>query len=692
MLALIRRRLSAPSALPTDELSQAAPAPLIVEARGSAVSEADWLAECIGELCVALDPITPAQWAERSRYLPPSATSLPGFYRFEVAPYLREIVDCLSVDSPVREVSLMKGVQIGATTGVLENAIGYYIDSVKTAPMMLVTADSELAKLRMDSYVTPMLQLSGLGHLIKSGDEFSRGKSGKTDKKIEWVGGGFLVPFGAQNANKLRSISIQVLLRDEIDGWPMTVGKDGDPIKLSSDRTAAFEGSRKIVDLSTPLVKGQSKIHDRFLRGDQRRYFVCCVSCHHAQVLKFKRTDPNTGEVTGLAWEMDGARLIRESVRYLCEACGHPHRNEDKTRLLSPEHGAEWRPTTETRAEHHRSYHLSALYSPVGMATWAACVETWLDAWDEAANRPRDMGKLQTFYNNVLGEPFELRGEKLRLSTVSAHRRHQYRYGEIPNTALAEQFCGSKILLLTCAVDVHKENLKIAVWGWTRDRRAVLIEYLTFEGDTEQLDDPATWGKLSELIEGREYIADDGRLYRVQLTLIDSGYRTDVVYRFCAQYAAGVAPVKGRDTPPKAATVKEFSAFSTPMGATAYGITVDLYKDRWSASLRRSWDGVGLQPGGHFNAPIDATDKQLKELTVETKRERIEARTGRRVGFEWHRPSGAANELWDLLVYGNAALDLIAWDVCRNQMGLDFVNWIAFYDLAEQQQLYYSEG
>jgi hypothetical protein len=30
----------------------------------------------------------------------------------------------------------------------------------------------------------------------------------------------------------------------------------------------------------------------------------------------------------------------------------------------------------------HRSYHLSALYSPVGMQTWTSCVEHYLEAWD----------------------------------------------------------------------------------------------------------------------------------------------------------------------------------------------------------------------------------------------------------------------------------------------------------------------
>src|SRR5690606_5352966 len=124
-----------------------------------------------------------------------------------------------------------------------------------------------------------------------------------------------------------------------------------------------------------------------------------------------------------------------------------------------------WKPTAEPVSPDVRSYHLSALYSPVGMQTWTACVQHWLQAWDEEHNRSRDNGQLQVFYNNVLGETFEVRGEKLRFEAVSPHRRSCYKFGQIPNK-FAEQFCGSPILLLTCAVDVHKDNLAVAVFGW----------------------------------------------------------------------------------------------------------------------------------------------------------------------------------------------------------------------------------
>ena len=649
-----------------------------------------WLADQIAGITDHVEVFVPSVWAEKRRYLPPSVTSLPGFYRFDVAPYLREIVDCLGVESPIREVAVMKGAQIGATVGVLENVIGYVIDNVKTAPVMLVTADAELAKLRMESYITPMLQFSGLEELIKSADEKNTRKKGKTDKKIEWVGGGYLIPFGAQNANKLRSFSIQFLLRDEVDGWPDVVGKDGDPMKLSEARTSGYRASRKILDISTPLIRGASKIERQFLRGDQRRYHVCCLKCGFPQELRWRVENPDTGVVAGMHWELKDGRLVPESVRYLCVKCGHGHVNDDKVRLLSPEHGAAWVPTAVPQLPEIRSYHISALYSPVGMQDWAACVQMWLEAWDVERNRPRDLGELQVFYNNVLGQTYELRGQKLRYEAVSAHKRDAYSFGEVPNR-WAEQACASPVLVVMCTVDVHKESLSVATWGWCRDRRVILIDYWKFEGDCEQPDDAPTWGRLRTLIEGDGYTADDGKRYFIEMTLIDSGYLTDHVYQFCATFeGAAVCPVKGRDSS-QATNSREFSEFVTPMGQRAYAISVDRYKDRWSAALRRDWNREGIQPVGFFNAPKDTHEKQLKELTVEVKREKIEQGTGKRIGFEWHRPSGAANELWDLLVYANAALDILAWDVCVRRFKLESVNMPAFYDFCLEQKMYFTD-
>lgn len=645
---------------------------------------ADWIIEQVGSLTDEIHHVTPAQFNEDNRYLPESVTSIPGYIRYDVNPFMREIVDCFDIDSPVREVNLKKGVQITYST-VLESGALYFMGHVKTLPIMYMTADKELAAARIENNFLPMLNHSGLAHIIRSSDEGNSRKTGKTANHLQFEGGGYLVPFGAKNADKMRSYSIAVLLKDEVDAWPDTVGKDGDPDALSDDRCSAYWERRKIFRGSTPLIKGKSKIEAAFQRGDQRIYRVLCKACGSPQALRWHTVDKDTGVIGGFQWETDNGILVLESVRYCCQNCGEPHYEHDKERLFSEDHGAHWHPTARPVEPGIRSYHLPALYSPIGMQPWYKCVSAYLRGFDPVEQKVRDITKYQVFYNNILAEPFEIMGAKIRFTSVSAHRRAVYRLGQIPNE-YAIKNSGSPILFLTCQVDVHKNNLAVSVMGWTKDAKCYVVDYWRFEvegndDDCSELSSPV-WGRLRELIEETVYTADNGKKYRLALTLIDAGYANDTVTNFCADYAAGVYPILGRDRPGKNQTIKEFAEFRTQSGTVGYRILVDHYKDRLAPVLRREWaEESGEQKAYHFNAPVDITDKQLKELTVETRREKQDDK-GNTV-YYWYRPGNARNELWDLLCYGHAGVEILAWAICIQHFELKTVDWPTFWDYAE---------
>lgn len=645
---------------------------------------ADWLAEEIEALTDEIEHITPSEFNEQTRYLPDSVTPLPGFMSFDVNPFMREIVDACDPRSPVREVNLKKGVQITYST-MLESVILYYIAQIKTRPTMLVSADKELVKGRVENYILPMLSQSDLGHLIRSSDEGNQRKTGKTANHLQWAGGGFLVPEGANNAGKMRMWSIMLMLKDEIDAWPDVVGKDGDPDLLTDDRCSAFWDIRKIYRGGTPLIKGSSKIQYQYLRGDQRKYLVRCKHCNFPQEIRWETENKETGVIGGFMYDLDGGTLVHESVRWCCRECGGEHFEHDKTTLFDPGHGAEWVPTAKPVEPGIRSYHLPAFYSPVGFQPWSKCVGAYLKGFDPVARKVTDVGKFQVFYNNVLGEPFEVLGSKVRFTQVSGHRRASYNLGQIPNE-YALQWSGSPILFLTCQVDVHKRNLAVAVMGWTVDMRCYVVDYWRFEVEGDQDDctelSSPVWGRLRELIEETIYTADNGVKYQIVLTLIDAGYANDTVVRFCSDYASGVVPVLGRDRPGKNQSIKEFSEFTTTAGTIGYKIVVDHYKDRLAPILRREWlEEAGVQKPHHFNAPVNISDKQLKELTVESRREKTDDNGS--VVYYWHRPGNARNELWDLLVYGHCGVEILAWSICIQHFELDTVNWPDFWRFAE---------
>ncbi len=650
----------------------------------------DWTLDEVEGLTDEILHMSPVDFNEANRYLPESVTPIPGYMRFDVNPFMREPLDCFDVASLVREVNFKKGVQITYTT-LLESVLLYMMFHVKTLPIMFVSADKELSKARVENNIIPMIQQSGYTHAIRTSDEGNTRKTGSTAKHIQFEGGGFLLPEGAKNADKMRMHSICIMLKDELDAWPDTVGKDGDPDALTDDRCSAYWERRKILRGGTPLIKGLSKVDTGYLRGDQRVYRILCKACGFPQNLRWETTHPETGLVGGFQWDMDDGVLILESVRYCCRECGEPHHEQDKERLFSPEHGAHWHPTARPAEPNIRSYHLPAMYSPIGMQPWYKCVSSYLKGWDPVENKVRDMGKYQVFYNNVLGESFAIIGARVTFEQVSPHRRTAYSYGQIPNE-YAKEFSGGAIMFLTCQVDVHDDNLAVAVMGWAREARPYTIDYWRFTRGEGEVDctDPTSpvWGRLREVIEESDYEADDGKKYGITIALIDAGYATDTVVSFCGSCERAV-PILGRDRPGRAQSVMEFGEWTTKAGTVGYKITVDHYKDRIAPVLRREWQEFeGMQKQYHFNAPVDMTDAQLKELTAEVKRKTKDGR-GRET-FEWHR-TRKYNELWDLLVYGHAAVEILAWSVCVQHFELEKVDWSQFWDFLENEKLYYSE-
>tara|TARA_R110000772_G_scaffold34589_2_gene83878 strand:+ start:90 stop:878 length:789 start_codon:yes stop_codon:yes gene_type:complete len=252
------------------------------------------------------------------------------------------------------------------------------------------------------------------------------------------------------------------------------------------------------------------------------------------------------------------------------------------------------------------------------------------------------------------------------------------------------RFSGSHALLLTRTVDVHKDFLAVGTWAWCRDMRSYLVEYKridhTSPGDGCDNSESNVWKELSADILEKEFVADDGKIYKVALTLVDAGWSNAVVTDFCTDFD-NVYAIVGADKTAKSQVIKEFGHFVTKAGGDGFRINVDHYKDRIAPVLKREWvEDAGDQPRYHFNAPVDITDKQLKELTVEYRSEKVDDRG--KISYPWYRPSGARNELWDLLVYAHASVEIIAWDLFTKVWERDGVDWPEFWEYLEAGEFY----
>ncbi|HAU29813.1 MAG TPA: phage tail protein [Rhodospirillaceae bacterium] len=443
------------------------------------------------------------------------AASEPGRWRTSRTPYLREIMDDLSTTSPIERVVFMKGAQVGGTE-CGNNWIGYVIHHAP-GPMMSVSPTVELAKRGSKQRIDPLIEeCPELRELVK--DKRSR-DSGNTVLSKEFRGG-LLIMTGANSAVGLRSMPARNLFLDEVDGYPGDVEGEGDPILLAERRTATFQ-RRKVFMVSTPNVKGLSRIEREFEASDKRLFFVPCPHCHEYQALKFAQ----------LRWPEGKPR----EAEYACEHCGSLIGERHKTEMLDK---GEWRATSEGDGR-TAGYHLSSLYSPVGWFSWGEAA-----AMFEAAQKNPDL--MKGFVNTVMGEAFEEQSESPDWRKLY-DRREAYEIGTVPEGGL----------FLTAGVDIQKDRIEVEIVAWGRDKESWSIDYRMLDGDPTR---PQVWEQLEKVL-ATDWPHARGNTLPIRVMCVDSGFATEEVYEFIRKHPqamwgpAGAAArqprtavaIKGRD-------------------------------------------------------------------------------------------------------------------------------------------------
>ena len=575
------------------------------------------------------DPdLTVSEWADKHRKLSSRASAEPGQYRTARTPYLRGIMDALSPRHPAQRISFMKAAQVGATEAG-NNWIGFVIHHAP-GPMLAVLPTVEMAKRTSRGRIDPLIEDSPA---LKERVQPARSRDAGNSMLSKEFPGGILVLTGANSATGLRSMPARYVFLDEVDAYPASADEEGDPVTLAEARTTTFAHRRKVFMVSTPTIRGLSRIEREFEASDQRRYFVPCPHCDHRQWLQFER----------LRW----AKGRPETAAYSCESCERPIAEHHKTEMLAR---GDWRATAVSANPHAIGFHLSALYSPIGWKSWEQIARDWL-----AAQGSDEM--LRAARNTLLGETWVESGEAPDWQRL-ADRRIAFP-AQIPAGGL----------FLTAGADVQKDRIEVDVWAWGRGLESWLVDHIVLPGGP---DDPACWDKLTSLL-GRTWTHQNGAIMTLAKLAIDTGYESAAVYAWARkQGIAQVAPVKGlegfnRATPVSGPTFVDANVNGKKLkrGARLWTVATATFKAETYRYLRieRPSDedrALGVVPAaGTIHLPDWADSEWLKQLVAE---QLVTIRDRRGYARQEWQKLRERNEALDTRVYARAAVWILGAD------------------------------
>lgn len=566
---------------------------------------------------------TLSEWADANRYLSAESAALPGRWKTSNEPLAKGIMDACS-DPMVEKVTAMCAAQIVKTEALL-NAIGYFAHG-DPAPILLVQPTVEMGEAFSKDRLGPMIRDTPvLRELFRSS---SRDSSDTILHKA--FPGGRVTIAGANAPAGLASRPIRVVLCDEVDRYPASAGREGDPVGLAEKRTTTF-WNRKIVLVSTPTIKGESRIEESYEEGDGRQFHVPCPHCGDEQVMKWAQ----------VRWTDNDS----ETAAYHCESCGCEWSEVERLEAISAGH---WIAQREFKG--HASFHASQLASK--RVPLMRIVKEFLEA-----KRAAGYERLKQWINTVLAETWEDGGERADPEGL-LERREDYEAGYLHTygpTAPAG-ILPSGVGMVTAAVDIQDNRWELEFCGWGAHEERWSLDYIDHFADPTA---PAFWEVLDEVLK-RQFKHPYGPGLLIAATCIDTGgHHTQAVHDFVRVrrnrqvYGIKGAGGPGRPIWPKKATKNHAKNTDTFI----------LGVDQAKSAMQKRLMIIGRGPGFcHFPKRYPYDESYFDQVTVEKAITKYKAGRPFKV---WECPDGARNEAWDNMVYNYAAYFSTGVDVAR---------------------------
>ena len=441
-----------------------------------------------GAIARALAPrpaLTVSEWADQERRLSSKGSAMAGQWVTAANPPLREPMDCMSVQSNVREVVMMFPVQFGKTEAAI-NTLGYVMAHDPGPVMVCLPGEVSMNKW-VAQKLNPMVEESPA---VKKALTSSASRDSANTRTFKDFAGGQLYLEHAGSPSRLKSTTVRTLLVDEVDEFSNNLSGGDDPLEMLKARTSAFPATSKHLYISTPQIKGLSRIEQLWLKSDQRRYHVPCPHCGHMQHLEW----------AGLHWTPDARQCW-----YVCQECGATIDEHHKTQMIRD---GQWVP--DNPGAKTRGYHINCLYYQFGLGPrWLDLIDTWREVQNEPA-------RLKTFLNDRLAEPWEDAAMRAVKHNAIADRAEPYPLRTAPHG----------VLVITAGIDTQDNRLAVQIIGWGRGMAFWALDYVELPGDPAS---DEVWTALTELL-NTPILHASGATLRIEGMAIDAGgHRTEAV-------------------------------------------------------------------------------------------------------------------------------------------------------------------
>lgn len=557
----------------------------------------------------------------------------PGPFQADRFPFFIKVLRALQPDHPSSTVVLMGSAQtgktltaevfVGATLHLMGQGVFYVMPTIEMAGIWVLT--------KWNKFVAGSKALSRLFPREKS----SRDKTNRMLYKERNDGAGHLRIAGANSANSLASTSYRYQVHDELGKWEDN--EYGDPEDQADMRSQSWGPWAKKFKISTPGVRGICRITKNWERSNKQKYHLRCPHCDHKHALEWDNFKQSLYEGMNFS-----------DAHFFCPECGaiieHHHKEGMlKASLSDPD---AWVP--ENPGSSIEGFYVWLAYSP--LQNWAYIAERYFKALGD----PRAE---QTFMNEVIGLPYEQKGEAPPWEEL--HRRAIENPEGLPQGIVPYGFP-----LLTIGIDVQGNRVEWKLKAWGPELRRYTVQHGLIEGHISEQD---TRDALDILMK-REWKNQAGRTFPADLVAIDANFETNEVKDWASRYPESrVITIKGAKeyTAPPLALVKEERRNSGKIRRFQkrhYLIGVSGMK----ASLYKNLEKTDPLERGYCGFANDLETDYFKQLCSEKRV--TETDKNNHTTMKWVRLPDVRNEILDMDIYGEAAARRWGWHNASDQI------------------------